>query len=117
MLGTPIRQLTKTELYVLSYIAQKGPSYGYRIYKKSGYSDKTIYVTLKSLLKKGLLVIQLPIARKKKRSRGRPVNKLYSLTLVGLCRVMSIEEDLWKLKHFNKIVSNWESFLPSLFNY
>jgi len=108
--------LNKPEKAVLSYLLKNKPDYGYNIYKQiREYSDKSIYVALKSLKKKGLLEIKGSyVFAEGKRSRGRPVGKMYSLTLAGLClaltRLDNLEYDPWK--DMDRIFKTWGYLLP-----
>lgn len=114
MQNTTLRFLTEPEQHVLSHITKNGPSYGLAIQRRIRiYSDKTVYVTLGSLANKGLLEItKANVLHKKRPSRGRPVNKWYSLTLTGFCYAMTSEENLWK--SFDKIITIWGCLLPFL---
>ena len=111
-----LASLNKPEKAVLSYLLKNKPDYGYRIYKQiHDYSDKSIYVALKSLKKKGLLEIKgSNIFAERKRSRGRPVGKMYSLTLAGLCFALTglakTEYNPWK--DLDRIFNNWGYLLP-----
>ncbi|MBS7632222.1 helix-turn-helix transcriptional regulator [Candidatus Bathyarchaeota archaeon] len=108
--------LNKPEKAVLSYLLTNKPDYGYSIYKQiHEYSDKSIYVALKSLKRKGLLEIKgSDILAKAKRSRGRPVGKMYSLTLAGLCLALTgldnPEYEPWR--DLDRIFNNWGYLLP-----
>lgn len=115
MLANPT-SLKKSEKAILSYFIKNKPDYGYKIYRNiREYSDKTVYVALRSLEKKRLLEVRgFDVFAEGKRSRGRPAEKMYSLTLAGLCLALTElanpEYDPWK--DMDRIFKTWGHLLP-----
>jgi DNA-binding PadR family transcriptional regulator len=100
--------LKDSEETVLAYVMENGPVHGYLIQKSSDISNKTTYVSLKSLKEKKLLT---EVAVQNQNRPGQPM-KVYQLTLRGLCVGGGLADIFKKV---DLVVEKWKNLLPFIF--
>jgi len=99
--------LTESEARVLRYILKKGPCHGYMIFKETGLTDKTTYISIKKLVGEGILSLT-PGGDEPHPGRER---KIYELSLFGFLIGLKLENDL-EGENLDRVVKIWSCIWP-----